>query len=280
MSFQKKSILMVLAMTAFAGNSVLCRLALKDNSIDALSFTTIRIVSGALFLWLLVYLLQQQTHSRGNWFSSTALFIYAAGFSIAYVTLDTGVGALLLFSAVQITMIGYGLCKKERLEKVQWLGFFLTVIGVVILLLPGVSAPSLTGAIVMLTAGVAWGIYSLMGQSVSNPMIATASNFMRAIPLVLVTNLVFLDKMTLAYDGIIYAALSGALASGAGYAIWYTLLPHIKSIQAAFAQLSVPVIAAAGGVIFLAEPLTWRLLLSTLIVLTGLSIIVFYKHKI
>lgn len=263
-------------MLAFAGNSLLCRAALRHTQIDAGSFTVVRLVSGAFVLWLLVRMRQGQHVGRGNWWSALALFAYAAGFSYAYVNLSTGTGALLLFGAVQVTMIGYGVWRGERLRKGQLLGMLLAFGGLVGLLLPGLSAPPLQGALLMLLAGVAWAVYSLRGKGAGDPIRVTAGNFVRAAGLAVLMglSLMVMQRSQLDWAGAGYAVASGALASGMGYAIWYTALPALKATHAATVQLSVPVIAALGGVVLLGEPLSWRLILASLSILGGIALVI------
>lgn len=261
-------------MLAFAGNSLLYRMALRETSLDAASFTTLRLLSGVLVLWLIVEWRGGRRASGGTWFSGSALFVYAAGFSFAYVSLAAGTGALLLFGAVQTTMILYGLWTGERLGAAQWLGLLLALGGVAGLLLPGVSAPPLGAATLMLCAGVAWGIYSLRGRRVGGPTQITAGNFLRAIPFTLGLTLVLIDHVQLDIRGVVYAVLSGALASGLGYAVWYAALPALSATTAATAQLSVPLLAAAAGIVFLGEALTPRLALTSLAILGGIALVV------
>jgi len=281
--------LTALAMTAFAGNSLLCRLALKSAAIDAASFTAIRLVSGALVLWLVTHQFRRGQPGKpgkpgkpgeGNWLSALALFVYAAAFSFAYTSLPAGAGALLLFGTVQATMIGYGLWSGERLRPPQLAGLALALGGLSGLLLPGVSAPPLAGSALMISAGVAWGIYSLRGKGAGDPTWVTAGNFLRAAPVGIALSLcVFLVKgASLEPAGFWYAVASGAITSGIGYAIWYTALPALKATTAATAQLSVPVIAALGGIAFLGEPVTPRLLLASGAILGGIALVVLQKR--
>lgn len=261
------------AMLAFAGNSVLCRLALRDGGIDAASFTSLRLVSGALVLWLIVRL-RGGGRTGGDLLSAFALFVYAAGFSFAYVSLSTGTGALLLFGAVQATMIGRGLLAGERLAAMQWCGLALALGGLTALLLPGVSAPPIAGALMMVAAGVAWGAYSLRGRGAGDATAKTAGNFLRAVPFALVLSLFLLRDAHADAAGIACAVVSGALTSGVGYAIWYTALPHLRAASAASVQLSVPAIAAIAGIALLGEPPTWRLVFATLAILGGIALVV------
>ncbi|MEO8847510.1 MAG: DMT family transporter [Casimicrobiaceae bacterium] len=262
-----------LAMLAFAGNSLLCRIALTRSGIDAASFAAIRLISGAVMLWLVVRLRRRSGIRGGNWLSALALFVYAACFSYAYASLSTATGALLLFGAVQATMIGYGIRAGERLRMVQIIGLLLALAGLIGLLLPGISAPSVSGSILMLSAGAAWGVYSLRGKAANDPMQVTAGNFLRAAPFALTLIVATLRGVTLDATGIGYAVASGALASGLGYIIWYTVLPSIKATSAATVQLSVPVIAAAGGIVFLGEPVSVRLALTSIAILGGIALV-------
>ena len=269
--------LTAVAMLAFAGNSLLCRVALKQTGIDPASFTTIRLLAGALTLWLVVQARRGTAAGRGNWLSALALLAYAAGFSFAYVSLPAATGALLLFGAVQATMIGHGIRAGERLGRMQLLGLALACGGLVGLLLPGLSAPPLAGSVFMLGAGIAWGIYSLRGKGAGDPTRVTAGNFLRAVPIAAALSLIMLRGAHPDPAGIGYAVLSGALASGIGYAVWYTVLPALKATHASTVQLSVPVIAAVGGVAFLGEALTLRLFLASVAILGGIALVILEK---
>ncbi len=268
-----------LAMIAFACNSLLCRVALKDTSIDPATFTTVRLVSGAAMLWLVTRVRQGTSAGTGNWLSALALFVYAAGFSFAYVSLPASTGALLLFGAVQATMIGHGIWAGERLLRPQLFGLMLAVGGLVGLLSPGLSAPPLSGSLLMLSAGVAWGVYSLRGKGAGDPTRVTAGNFLRAAPIAAVSSVFMHGGATLDGAGLGYAVASGALASGIGYAIWYAALPALKSTNAATVQLSVPVIAALGGIAFLGESLTLRLVMTSTAILGGIALVILKKTK-
>ena len=267
-------LLTFLALLAFAGNSLLCRLALKHTAIDAASFTFIRLASGALVLWLIIQLRSRPLPETGNWPSAFALFIYAAAFSFAYLTLSAGTGALLLFGAVQVTMIAWGFRQGERLHARQVIGLALALGGLIALVLPGLTAPPLLGSILMLSAGVAWGVYSLRGRNAGDPINATAGNFLRALPCAALLSLVFCRWLRLDSLGVATAILSGGLASGVGYVIWYTALTGLKATSAATVQLSVPVLAAAGGIILLGETLTLRFLWAALAILSGIALVV------
>ena len=279
MSYARIIALTSLAMIAFAGNSLLCRAALQHTTIDAASFTTIRLISGALMLWLIVLLRRGKYTGGGGWLSAFALFAYAAGFSFAYVSLSAATGALLLFGAVQATMIGYGIWAGERLLKLQIVGLVLALVGLTALLLPGLSAPPLYGSVLMLGAGVAWGIYSLRGKGAGDPTTVTAGNFLRAVPIAAALSIITLNVSSLDTAGFWFAVSSGALASGIGYAIWYTALPALNATNAATVQLSVPVIAALGGVVILGEPITLRLALASVAILGGIALLVILEKK-
>ena len=280
MSNFKTATLTMLAMLAFAGNSLLCRLALKQTAIDAASFTTVRMFSAALVLGLLIGFKPGVYRSSGNWPSALALFAYAAGFSFAYIHLSAGTGALLLFGAVQATMIGVGVYRGERLAGWRLIGFLLAIGGLVLLLLPGLSAPPLVSAISMVGAGIAWGIYSLRGKAAGNPIAATAGNFLRTLPLTLCLSLLMVQQMSWDAAGLAFAVLSGALTSGLGYAIWYQVLPSLRSTTAATVQLSVPVLAALAGILLLGEPLGWRLLVASVAILLGIALVIHQKRTV
>jgi drug/metabolite transporter (DMT)-like permease len=288
-------ILTLLAMIAFAANSLLCRAALKQTSIDAASFTFIRIFSGAAALWFIMKMRNTAWKEAGNWPSALALFAYAAAFSFAYNSLSAGTGALLLFGAVQATMIFWGLRKGERLHAIQIVGLVVALSGLVVLLFPGLSAPPLSGSILMLGAGVAWGIYSLRGKAARDAIAATTGNFLRAVPLAAIVSIALLPWARLDRAGIAYAVISGAITSGLGYVIWYTVLSDSMPIQsasrtdssrgelgptsAATVQLSVPVLAATGGILLLGEPTTLRYVFASVAVLGGIALVVTEKHS-
>lgn len=268
------------AMLAFAGNSLLCREALLHTSIDAASFTTIRIAAGALALGLIVGIRDERAALAanlrpGSWASALALFAYAAAFSFAYRTLTAATGALLLFGAVQATMVGYALFKGERFRRAQVIGIVLACGGLVYLLLPGVDAPAASGALLMIAAGAAWGAYSLRGRAAAgDPTRATAGNFIRAIPFALALSALTSSQGSLDMPGVAYAVASGALTSGVGYAIWYTAVRELTATSAAMVQLSVPVITAFAGIALLEESLTLRLVLASIAVIGGIALVI------
>ena len=262
------------AMVAFATNSILCRLALRDTAIDPASFTSLRLLSGALVLWFLLRLQKLPvTAAAGNWGSALALFVYAAAFSYAYLSLSAGTGALLLFASVQATMIVGGWHRGERIAIRQRLGLGLAFTGLVLLVMPGLSAPPLAGALLMLVAGIAWGLYSLRGGGAGSAMAATSANFLRSLPLAALLSLATLSSMQLDALGCWYALLSGALASGLGYSVWYVALRDLSAAGAATVQLSVPMIAALGGVALLGEAISLRMLLAALAILGGIALV-------
>jgi len=261
-------------MLAFAANSLLCRVALKQTGIDAASFTLVRIVSGALALWLIVRVRDGRPVAAGSWPSALALFVYAAAFSFAYVSLTAATGALLLFGAVQTTMIGVGLYRGERLRARQTAGLAAALAGLLGLLLPGLSAPPWPGSLLMLAAGAAWGVYSLRAKGSGDPLRATAGNFLRAVVFAAALSFVMRSGMAADAAGIGWAIASGALASGLGYAIWYTALGGLSVTSAASVQLSVPVIAALGGIVLLGEPLTLRLVIASSAILGGIALVI------
>jgi len=261
-------------MLAFAGNSLLCRLALRDGAIDPASFTAIRLASGAAVLGIALLFMRsgEARTGHGGWWSAFMLFAYAICFSYAYVSLPAGTGALILFGLVQATMISVGIVRGDRPGGLEWLGWCLAVAGLVWLVLPGVEAPPLAGAAAMAAAGIAWGVYSLRGRAESDPLAATAFNFVLSVAFVALLVAATATGAHLSPRGIIFAVLSGALTSGLGYVIWYAALEHLSAMQAALVQLSVPVVAAAGGILLLAETLSMRLAVASALVLGGISL--------
>lgn len=269
-------------MLAFAGNSLLCRLALKSASIDAASFTSVRLLSGALVLALLVRWRTGAFSRSGDWWSAAALFAYAAAFSWAYLQLTAATGALLLFGAVQVTMVAWGLARGERLQRLQWAGLLAACAGLVIMLLPGLAAPPLLGSVLMLGAGAAWGVYSLRGRGRGDATAVTAGNFWRASVLALLLGLLAQFMSASGHvesSGLLLAVASGAVASGLGYAIWYTALRGLSPASAASIQLTVPALAAMGAVVFLGESVTPRLVLTSVVILGGVALVIAGKRR-
>jgi drug/metabolite transporter (DMT)-like permease len=272
--------LTVLAMLAFAANSLLCRMALQQASIDAASFASVRLVSGALVLMAIVRLRGGPTaKARSDWLAATMLWVYVAAFSFAYITLPAGTGALILFGAVQLTMFAVGLRDGERFTALAWAGFALAVAGLLYLVSPGLAAPPLAGTLLMATAGIAWGVYSLRGRGAGEPVAATAGNFMRAAPLALVLSLVFASQFKASAPGVLLAIASGAVTSGLGYVLWYAALPHLSALRAATVQLSVPPLAAIGGVLLLSEALTMRLVAASAAILGGIALVLLSRAR-
>jgi len=268
-------------MLAFAANSLLCRLALRHDLIDAASFTAVRVISGAAVLGLIVRSRRRaRPGASRDWRSAAMLFTYMTFFSFAYRSLSAGTGALVLFGAVQLTMFIVALRDGEHFSLLSWTGLVLAIVGLVYLVLPGVSAPDPVGAVLMALAGVAWGVYSLRGRGVADPLQATADNFLYSVPLVILVSLAFANDFNGSLRGFALAATSGAVASGLGYALWYTAVRNLTATRAATVQLSVPVIAAMGGVVLLSEPVTLRLLLASAITLGGVAIVLAQKMRV
>ena len=293
----KTIIATILALIAFAANSVLARLALEAPIIDPASFTTVRLISGAVMLFILVFILRPKSppqtevrypikslyqrallfevEARGSWTSAFMLFLYASCFSFAYIVLDTATGALILFGVVQITMIVMSLFSGKKLHFSEWAGLILAFVGFIYLIYPNLGSPSLYGFILMSVAGIGWGVYSVRGRDSLNPLIDTAFNFLRAVSFAGFLMVLNLAHISLSWQGLFYAAISGALTSGIGYAIWYAALKNLQLTTAAVVQLSVPVIAAIGGVLFVNESISLRLIIATIIILGGIVLVIF-----
>lgn len=277
----KAGIFTLVALIAFAGNSVLCRVALGEEQIDAAGFTAVRLISAALFLYLLFSFkrIEKPLLSYGHWWSSLMLFIYAICFSFAYLTLDTGTGALILFGSVQICMLTISKLSGEQFSYLELIGLAMAVIGFIYLVLPTLSTPSLSGFVLMAMSGIAWGFYTLAGKKSLQPSLDTTMNFIRTIPMTMIT-LLFIDFSSITNKGLVVAILSGVVTSGIGYIIWYKALPLLSNMQAAVTQLLVPVIAALGGLVFISEPISMRLVVASTLVLGGVLLVVIAKHKI
>jgi drug/metabolite transporter (DMT)-like permease len=261
-------------------NSVLCRLALGASTIDAASFSTVRLLSGALMLLLISAAFKKGnlTLARGSWTSATLLFVYAVAFSFAYISLSAGTGALILFGSVQATMLIAALHSGERPRVLEWIGLVLALIGLVYLVFPGLTAPQPLRSALMAIAGISWGFYSLRGRGTRDPLADTTGNFVRATPFIVVINLVMLRDVHISARGFIFAVLSGALASGVGYVVWYAALKGLTATRAATVQLVVPVLAALGGVILLSEDISTRLLISAMMILGGVGLALAGRH--
>ncbi len=276
----KPLVFTTLALIAFAANSVLCRLALGGEAIDAAGFTSVRLLSGALVLLCILKFSDNKIGSstKGSWSAAFMLFLYAVTFSFAYLTLNTGTGALILFGSVQITMILRSLFSGNRLLPIEWMGVIVAFSGIVYLVLPGVMAPSFTGFSLMTLAGIAWGLYTLKGRSSTNPLSDTTYNFLRSVPFVIVLGLLFFRNAHISREGMILAAISGGITSGIGYTLWYMALRGLSATQAAVVQLSVPVIAGFGGVVFISEQISLRLTLSALLTLGGILMVILGRN--
>ncbi|HEX8287677.1 MAG TPA: DMT family transporter [Pyrinomonadaceae bacterium] len=266
------------ALSAFAFNSILCRLALGADAIDAASFTTVRLISGAFALFVISAVFAKKEKKtreimkRGTWLSAFFLFAYAVCFSFAYTNLTTGTGALILFGSVQATMIFAAIFAGERPKTVEWFGLVIALVGLIYLVFPGLTSPPLESSALMAFAGIAWGFYTLRGRGSANPLGDTTGNFLRSVPMVIVSALPFLSRAHLSQKGFLLAVASGAIASGIGYSVWYRALKFHTATRAAILQLSVPVLAAFGGVIFMAETISFRLLTATLLIIGGIAL--------
>ncbi|MFB1014506.1 MAG: DMT family transporter [Alteromonadaceae bacterium] len=285
----KKTILTsCLALIAFAANSVLCRLALGNAGIDPAGFTGVRLLSGAITLSFIVLFFTDTNKlslprifsfaNTKGWFASAMLFFYAAFFSFAYVKLNTATGALILFASVQFSMIGVMLCKGHRLHLIEWLGVFISFAGFILLMLPSATQPAFSGFILMVIAGVSWAFYTLVGRDVEDPILVTSENFIRCIPIAFVFLLVSLLTYSISWQGFFYAITSGSVASGVGYSLWYLALKNLSITQAAISQLSVPLIAALGGIVFINEALTYELVISGGLILIGILVVSLKKN--
>ena len=273
-----------MALVAFAANSVLCRLALDVYQMDAGSFTSIRLLSGAIVLFVIVRMRAKQQNNKisfnftKNWLPTLMLFIYATAFSFTYITLDTATVSLILFASVQITIIAYSIYAGNRLNMLEWIGLSMAFIGFVYLMYPNLNSPSAMGFLLMSISGIAWGIYTIQGKNTKKPLFDTTQNFLKTLPFVAILALISFPQAQLNLQGTLLALLSGGIASGIGYAIWYMALTGLSNSQAAVVQLTVPVIAAIGGVLFVSEEMTFRLVISTTMVLGGIFIMLSTKY--
>jgi drug/metabolite transporter (DMT)-like permease len=265
-------VLTATALVAFAANSVLCRIALKQATVDAASFSMIRVLSGAVMLLLITVRSRRPfVPLAGSWTAAGLLALYAVPFAFAYTQLSTGTGALILFGCVQVTMLAAALASGERPGAMQWVGVILALAGLVALVFPGLTAPSPTAALLMAMAGVFWGLYSLRGRATADPLSQTAGNFARAVPLVVVASLLVISRAHVEVRGVVLSVVSGAVTSGLGYVAWYAALRGLSAMRAAVVQLAVPLLAAAGGVVLLSEAVSVRLVLSAILVLGGIA---------
>ncbi len=271
------AVLTAVAMLAFATNSILARLALSNNDIDPLAFTGIRLVSGAMVLMLIVFVRQKPGErpgfaAMGTWSGALSLLAYAAAFSIAYVIVGAGPGALILFASVQISMVAWAVIKGDKPAVPEWLGMGIAIVALVYLVSPGLTAPPLHGAVLMTVAGISWGAYSLVGRGSTSPLADTAGNFIRCMPIGAVLVIAGVLYFRPSAAGLACAIASGAVASGLGYIIWYGVLPRLTRTTAAVVQLTVPAIAALGGVAFIGEALSGRLLIAMAGIIGGVSL--------
>jgi drug/metabolite transporter (DMT)-like permease len=269
----RTAVFTALALVAFAGNSLLCRMALGPAAIDAASFSTIRIIAAAICLWLITVVTRRgSVWTQGSWLSALTLFVYAIPFSYAYGLLTAGTGALILFGTVQVTMIGSALFEGERPHARQWVGLLVAIAGLVCLLFPGIASPSPLGGALMTIAGVGWALYSIHGRGAVDPVAQNGGNFIRTLPMLIIVSVLALRQQHIETTGAILALLSGAVTTGLGYAVWYSALRGLTATRAALVQLLVPVITVAGGVVLLREPLSPRVVLSAAIVIGGIAL--------
>lgn len=270
------------ALTAFAFNSILCRMALREGEIDAAGFTTVRLAAGAITLALISASMGNVRNAlrSGRWASAFFLFAYAICFSFAYLGLTAGMGALILFGSVQMTMIAASVARGERPRWTEVAGVAVAFVGLIYLFLPGLAAPPLISSLLMAGAGAAWGFYTLRGKGSSDPLAETTGNFVRSVPMILIAAIPFLSGAHISARGALLAVLSGSLASGVGYSVWYAALRHHTATRAAVLQLSVPVIAAAGGIIILSEPPTIRLAGASVLILGGILLAIFARTSV
>ena len=273
LSFSTTALLLA-AICAFAANSILCRLALAGGHIDALTFTSLRLLSGAVILTFILIAKSRRPIIAIDPLATLALMVYALAFSISYLGLGAGVGALLLFGAVQVTMLSVGIFRGERLSQRAWFGFALAIAGLVAYLMPGKTSAPMYAVGAMLVAGCAWGMYSLRGAHVDDPVAATASNFLVAAPMTVALAFIVSEGWHITSEGVVLAAVSGAVTSGLGYVLWYYVVKKIPAFTAATVQLAVPIFAALGGVVILGEPLTARLVFASVTVLGGVALVV------
>jgi len=271
-SLVRTAVLTAATLVCFAANSLLCRAALRPRLVDAATFTSIRLVSGAAALALIVALRRQAHPRSGSIASGLWLFLYAAAFSLAYLRIGAGVGALILFGAVQVTMLGWSVVRGNRPGAFQWLGIAVALGGLIYLTVPGASAPDPVGAVLMLAAGVAWGAYSLRGRQARDPLTTNADNFLWSLPFTIALSIALVRSFSVTAEGALLAAASGALASAGGYSLWYEVVPSLGATRAAVVQLAVPVLAGIGATALLGEQLTVRIGLAGVAILAGIAL--------
>lgn len=274
------------ALVAFAFNSILCRLALRGDEADAAGFTAVRLISGAIALIGISFFVggvgdrsarKKLSLKKGSWLSAIWLAAYAICFSLAYLELTAGTGALILFGSVQFTMIAVSIARGERPKLLEWLGLAIAIGGLVYLVLPGLASPPLNSSLLMAVAGASWGFYTLRGKGSSDPLADTTGNFIRTIPFAIAVAAVFFLHIHMTARGILLAILSGAIASGVGYTVWYAALKHHTATRSAILQLAVPVLVAVGGILFMSEVLTLRLTIAAALILGGIALTIFSK---
>lgn len=272
-------LLTIFALVAFAFNSILCRIALRGEEIDAAGFTAIRLLAGAAMLAVILSISGNGSRiwRGGNWLSAIFLFAYAICFSLAYLQLTTATGALILFGSVQLTMMLTTVARGERPKLLEWIGSAVALGGLVYLVLPGLQAPRIENAALMAAAGIAWAAYTLRGKGSDDPLGDTAGNFLRTLPFAVILIALFWPNIHLSSTGVVLAVLSGAVTSGIGYAVWYRALRELSSTRAAVMQLSVPMLAAFGGVLLLGENLTIHLIAASILILGGVLVTIFAK---
>ncbi|MGP8956281.1 DMT family transporter [Enterobacter mori] len=269
----------IFAMIAFAGNSVLCRVALKDMHADPISFSSLRLISGAIALFLFLHIATERKRPEINWLNALFLSVYVFSFSIAYVSLSTGTGALLLFGTVQLVMTAWGLVQGEKIAALKTTGIVGALAGIAVLLLPGAERPSFLSSSIMVISGLAWALYSISGKNVTDAVASTAGNFILSIPIAIIIPLIFYSVLHLDFTGLMLGVIAGALTSGGAYLLWYSLLPSLKASTASTIQLSVPCLATLGGVIFMDETLTIQIAFSTVIILVGIGLVIFSDKR-
>lgn len=276
-------LLTLLTLIAFAGNSVLCRLAIKEGYIDPASYTNIRLIAGIVTLWLIFIFTHKPaklTPTKNNFLGGLSLFAYAITLSYGYLTVDTGIGAVVLFGAVQVTLVLFAFIKGNKVNLLEWLGLLIAFIGFVYLMVDEIGQPSLIGLILMTISGITWGIYTQSGLSGVDPLKNTTANFTFTLPLIIISLLLVSSPITLSYQGVALAVLSGAVTSAIGYALWYKILPFFTAIQAGVVQLFVPIVAAVGGVIFVDDAITLKLFIAAILVLGGAALVTYGKQRI
>ncbi|MFV5533278.1 DMT family transporter [Acinetobacter pittii] len=269
-----------LVMVAFAANSVLCRLALAGQHIDPMTFSLIRVASGAVVL-LGLFLYSTSSQTKVQWSLKNAFFlaVYILAFSYAYLQIDAGIGALLLFGVVQLTMVLYGYWQGEQIGIYRGIGLCIALAGIIVLLLPGAHTPDWQYALIMMISGLAWAGYSIAGRNMMQPIGSTLANFTLAVPMVLLANILLAQDRYIDMQGWVLAILSGGVTSSGAYVLWYAILKHIDRVTASTVQLSVPCLAIIGGSLFVNETVTGRVFLSSFMVLFGILLVIYIRPQ-